>query len=99
MRSITFALLTLVAALQGDLWFGTGGLPAVWDLQRQVELQQRENADLAERNQSLGAEVADLKAGLEAIEERARTEMGMIGPAEVFFQIIDAPAGSEHRGR
>lgn len=92
MRALTLTLLLLVLVLQGKLWFGPGSLPALWDLQRRIALQERENEDLRERNLSLAAEVDDLKEGLEAVEERARSDMGMIGSDEVFFQIIE-PAG------
>lgn len=93
-RTITYLLVGLVVLLQYPLWFGSGGLIASWQLQREIEIQQLENARLAERNLALSAEVVDLKKGLTAIEERARTELGMIKHGETFFQVIETPAGN-----
>lgn len=88
---IILALLAL-ALLQHRLWFGNGGLPEVYRLEEQKAWQQRQNAALKERNASLAAEVTDLKEGLAAIEEIARSEMGMIKDGETFYQIIDYSA-------
>lgn len=93
-RTLTYLLIGLVVLLQYPLWFGSGGLIASWRLQREIEVQQAENARLAERNLALSAEVVDLKKGLTAIEERARTELGMIKQGETFFQVIETPAGN-----
>lgn len=81
--------LILLLLLQYSLWFGNGGLLRVWQLNRTVEEQKTENARLKERNEALEAEVRDLKKGLEAIEERARTDLGMIKKDETFFQVIE----------
>ncbi|MGQ0658449.1 MAG: cell division protein FtsB [Chromatiales bacterium] len=89
MRMVAVLLLALLLVVQRELWFGEGGLPAVFALQHQIDAQVAENAQLRERNLTLEAEVEDLKQGLEAIEERARSEMGMIKEGEIFFQIID----------
>jgi cell division protein FtsB len=70
---------------------GDGSLAEVWELYRQVEEQKEENRRLRERNQALDAEVLDLKQGLEAIEERAREELGMIREDESFYQIVEEP--------
>lgn len=67
---------------------GDGGIPEVLHLEKEVEKQQQHKKELEERNASLAAEVKDLKQGQEAIEERARSEMGMIGKDETFYQII-----------
>ncbi|SRR5579885_2587 len=91
MRIAVFLLIILLGALQFRLWFGEGGWRTVWALREQIDSQRQENAKLKERNQALEAEVQDLKQGLEAIEERARSEMGMIKKDEVFYQIIDQP--------
>src|SRR3970040_1219327 len=91
MRMIALLLLILLAAVQRELWSEDGGLPAVFALQRQIDLQLKENARLRERNQALDAEVHDLKQGLEAIEERARSEMGMVKEGGTFYQIVDVP--------
>lgn len=84
-------LAVLLAALQYQLWYGRGGIGDLAELHSARDAQSLENRRLQERNRALEAEVADLKSGLEAIEERARTEMGMIREDEVFYQIIEAP--------
>ncbi|MCG8325839.1 MAG: cell division protein FtsB [Thiotrichales bacterium] len=81
-------LILLLVLLQYRLWFGNGSLTEIHHLVTIKEAQLEENSDLAERNKSLAAEVIDLKGGLDAIEERARSEMGMIRENETFFQII-----------
>lgn len=92
MRIVTLILLVLLFMLQYPLWFGHGSWLRVWDLHHQVEAQQQVNGKTAERNAVLDAEVRDLKQGTEAIEERARSEMGMIKSDEVYFQILDDAA-------
>ena len=89
MRKITFILGLLFVLLQYDLWIGEGSLSSSYRLEEQAENQRLENSKLAARNQVLAAEVQDLKQGLEAIEERARNEMGMVGKDETFYQIVD----------
>lgn len=89
MTPLVLILLLLLGGLQFKLWNGQGGLIELWALREQRHNQILENRRLKERNSSLEAEVADLKDGLEAIEERARSEMGMIKTDEVFYQIID----------
>ena len=89
MRALTFLLLAVLASLQYRLWVGGGSLAEVWRLKRDIETQQLNNAELDERNAQLHAEVLDLKQGLEAVEERARRELGMIRKDEVFYQVID----------
>ncbi len=91
MSILRYLLLGLLLVLQYPLWFGSGGVPAVWRLYEQVQTQEAENARLRERNQALIAEVMDLKHGLDAIEERARAELGMVRQGETFFQIIEEP--------
>lgn len=90
MKYINIALLIVLAALQYRLWTGHGSLPDVWRLDELREAQLAENRELDERNQSLAAEVLDLKDGLGAVEERARSEMGMIMDNETFYQIVPA---------
>lgn len=87
MRILAFVLLGLIAALQYPMWLGKGGWLAVGELDRQVALQRAGNEKLRARNEALDADVRDLKSGSEAIEERARSELGMIRNDEVFFQI------------
>jgi cell division protein FtsB len=92
-RSLVLVFAGLLVLLQYPLWFGKGGWLRAWDLDRQVEAQARTNEGLKRRNAGLEAEVKDLKNGLEAIEERARFELGMVKDNEVFFQILEtAPA-------
>jgi cell division protein FtsB len=85
-------LLFLLLILQYTLWLGEGGLVRVWSLNEQVAVQEQENAQLRERNRALEAEVLDLKQGLEAIEERARTDLGMIKKNETFHQVVEPSA-------
>jgi len=87
MRILAGVLVTLILAIQFPLWLGKGGWLRVWDVDRQVEAQSARNARLEIRNGALAAEVKDLKQGFEAIEERARYELGMVKNDEVFFQV------------
>ncbi len=89
MRWISLILVALILLLQYPLWLGKGGWLKVLDLDRQVEAQKQANRQTQTRNAVLDAEVRDLKQGTEAIEERARNELGMIKRDEVFFQIVD----------
>jgi cell division protein FtsB len=93
MRWISLILAVLILLMQYPLWLGKGGWLKVWDLGQQVEAQKQVNQQTQTRNAVLDAEVRDLKQGTEAIEERARSELGMVKRDEVFFQIIgDHPA-------
>jgi cell division protein FtsB len=87
MRILAGVLGALILAIQYPLWLGKGGWLRVWDVDRQLEAQQVKNARLETRNNALAAEVKDLKQGHEAIEERARYELGMVKNDEVFFQV------------
>lgn len=89
MKIVLYVLIGLLLALQYPLWFGNGGVMALWQLQRELAAHQIEIAQLRERNRVLEAEVLDLKQGLEAVEERARKELGMVKKGETFFQIIE----------
>jgi cell division protein FtsB len=93
-RAVTLILAALLILLQYPLWLGKGSWLKVWDLNRQVEEQQQLNRQTQSRNALLDAEVRDLKQGTEAIEERARSELGMIRRDEVFFQFIGNPPAS-----
>jgi cell division protein FtsB len=97
MRPVTLVLAALVLLLQYPLWLGKGGWLRVWELDRQLAGQQRTSQSLAARNLALEAEVRDLKEGLDAVEERARSELGMIRQDEVFFQVLDGPAPGNTR--
>lgn len=83
----TWVLFSLIVVLQYPLWFGKGGWLRVWDMDQQLEAQQDVNQKLELRNAGLDAEVRDLKNGYEAIEERARYELGLVKPGEVFVQV------------
>ncbi len=92
MRWLALIFVALILALQYPMWLGKGGWLQVRETDRQLALQREANAKLKARNAALDADVRDLKTGSEAIEERARSELGMIKSDEVFFQI--QPAGS-----
>jgi cell division protein FtsB len=87
MRWLSVALVALVVLLQYPLWLGKGGWLRVWDVDRQLQQQKENNKKLEVRNGGLDAEVRDLKQGYDAIEERARFELGMIKQDEVFVQV------------
>ena len=89
MRLLALILLILLGLLQYRLWFSPGGVKDVRQLEAAKEQLIEENEQSRERNASLAAEVADLKRGLDAVEEKARTEMGMIKEDEVFYQIVE----------
>ena len=87
MKILAGVLGALILAIQYPLWLGKGGWLRVWDVDRQLDAQRLKNARLETRNGALAAEVNDLKQGSDAIEERARYELGMVKNDEVFFQI------------
>ncbi len=93
-RWLIILLVMLVLALQYRLWFGEANLREVLTLQEAIITQQQDNEKLLERNRQLEAEVLDLKKGLAALEERARSEMGMIREDETFIQLIEPRSGS-----
>lgn len=88
MKWIIALLTVLLLMLQFRLWVGDGGIPKVIHLQQEVTEAEKEKQRLQERNRELDAEVTDLKKGFDAIEERARSELGMIGKDETFYQIV-----------
>ena len=88
MKILIAALIVLLIALQYRLWFGDGSVQEVWRLRDEAKSTRTELLQLRSRNQALSAEVADLKSGLEAIEERARAELGMIDEDETFYQFV-----------
>ena len=94
MKWIISLLTVLFLLLQYKLWVGDGGVPEVLHLEEEVAKQQQHKQKLEERNASLAAEVKDLKQGLDAIEERARSEMGMIRKDEQFYQILKSSKSS-----
>jgi len=87
-KLLTIALGLLLVAIQYPLWIGKGGWTRVWELDRQLVAQRAANTQAKARNDALDAEVRDLKEGSEAIEERARMELGMIRRDEVFYQVV-----------
>lgn len=93
LRLLALALIVALIALQVHFWTGQGGMRDVWRLEQQIAKQKAENAALKKRNETLSAEVDDLKHGDEAIEERARSELGLIKPGETFYQVVE-PAGN-----
>lgn len=92
MRWLALTFVVLIAALQYPMWLGKGGWLQVRELDRQLAAQREGNARLKARNEALDADVRDLKTGFDAIEERARSELGMVKQDEVFFQIQQRPA-------
>ena len=92
MRFLTLTLVVLIAALQYPLWFGKGSWMRVWEIDRQVHEQRITNDKLRQRNAALEAEVRDLKNGYDAIEERARNELGMTKHDEVFYEVLKGSA-------
>ena len=87
LRPLHFVLIALLLVLQGQLWFGRGSLPDVIRLRQQLNEQKQQNAAAKLANDRLGAELHDSKDGLEMVEERARSEIGMVKPNEIFVQI------------
>jgi cell division protein FtsB len=94
LRTLAVIFALLILALQYPMWLGKGGWLQVHELDRQVDSARQGNVELKARNAALDAEVRDLKTGLAAIEERARSELGMIRQDEVFFQLPPEPAPS-----
>ena len=92
MKILAGILVALIVLIQYPLWFGRGGWLRVWEVDQEVSAAREANRKLEARNASLAAEVRDLKTGTEAIEERARSELGMIRGDEVFFQIEEPAA-------
>jgi cell division protein FtsB len=95
-RWLAVAFVVLIAALQYPMWLGKGGWLQVRELDRQLAVQKDANAKLRLRNDALDADVRDLKTGYEAIEERARSELGMVKQDEVFFQLRQRPGESRN---
>ncbi len=88
MRILLLILLSLIALMQYSLWLGKGGWLQVRDLDKQIKAQQQANQKMQERNAAIDADVKDLKQGYAAIEERARSKLGMVKDDEIFFQVI-----------
>ena len=97
MRLLALVLAALIVLIQYPLWLGKGSWLRVWEVDQQIRAQREINQKLQSRNAALDAEVRDLKQGLEAIEERARSELGMVKQDEVFFQLLED--GGKTQGR
>lgn len=93
MKPFFYVLAGVLIGLQYPLWLGDGGLVSLWKLDREINAQKTENERLLERNYALEAEVRDLKEGSEALEERARSELGMVRRGETFYQMIERGPG------
>ena len=90
MRVLVISLTSLLLVMQYQFWIGNGGLIDAFSLQTRVQLQKTVNQKLTERNKALLGEVLDLKQGYDAIEERGRTDLGLVKPGETFFQVVDS---------
>jgi cell division protein FtsB len=93
MKFLAAGLLVLLVLLQYRMWLGDGGMREVTRLRSEIEQQRTQNESLRERNRTLAAEVQDLKKGTTAIEERARTDLGMVGQGETYYQVV-TPKGA-----
>ncbi|MGD9842664.1 MAG: cell division protein FtsB [Steroidobacteraceae bacterium] len=98
MKTLALSLLAIVLLLQYRLWVSDNGMREVWRLRQEVATQQQRNAELKDRNRTLTGEVLDLKKGKSAIEERARTDLGMVGSNETFFQVAPATKADDQSG-
>ncbi|GAP35741.1 cell division protein FtsB [Piscinibacter sakaiensis] len=87
MRVVTLVLLVLLGLVHAELWLGRGGVPRVMELQARLDRQRADNAAAQARNAQLLAEVSDLKEGLEMVEEKARSDLGMVKPDEIFVHV------------
>jgi cell division protein FtsB len=98
LRYVALLLLILLLALEVKLWTGDWSMREVWRLRQRVAEQKQENLKLKQRNEALSAEVQDLKNGNEAIEERARSELGLIKPGETFYHVVEPAADAKKSG-
>jgi cell division protein FtsB len=96
MRLLITLLILLFLLLQYRLWVGPGSLAEVNNLKQEISAQREELVALRERNRALQAEVEDLRSGQSAIEERARSDLGMIKEGEIFYQVINPPESPIH---
>lgn len=97
LRLLALVVVALIVVMQYRLWVSEDGLPAIQRLSEKIDAQGEENKRLRTRNDRLEAEVRDLKAGLEAVEERARRELGMIADDETFYQFVEPPRAEPFR--
>lgn len=94
LRWVALILILILIGLQMKLWTGNGSMHDVENLRAAVRAQSEKNAKQVQLNQALAADVADLKNGKQAIEARARSELGLIKPGEVFYQVVEKPANT-----
>lgn len=94
LRWLALILIAMLIALQVKLWIGDGGMRDLEAIRARVATQQAENAKLKQRNDALHADVEDLKHGQDAVEARARSQLGLIKPGEVFYQVVQLPPGA-----
>ncbi len=87
-RFVPVMLIALLAVLHAQLWLGRGSLPAVANMQSRLNVQKAKNAEAQQANDRLASEVNDLKEGMEMVEEKARSELGMVKPNEIYVQIL-----------
>lgn len=99
MRVLSLVLAGLIAVIQYPLWLGKGSWLRVWEVETEIRSQRETNTRLRARNAAMDAEVRDLKQGFEAIEERARSELGMVRGDEIFFQLLDTAGKSVEQRR
>ena len=95
LRWVALILVLLLVALQVKLWHGNNGVRELETLRATVKKQGEENDKLTQRNQALGADVDDLKHGEQAVEARARAELGLIKPGETFYQVVEKPGAGQ----
>jgi cell division protein FtsB len=86
-RVVPACLITLLLVLHAQIWFGRGSVPNVGEMQRKLQAQKAANLRAAQANERLVSEVRDLREGLEMIEEKARMELGMVKPHEIYVQV------------
>jgi len=91
-RIVPGILIALLLVLHGQLWFGRGSVGNVSDMQRKLEAQKAANVAGQQANDRMASEIRDLKEGLEMVEEKARTELGMVKPNEIYVQVSTMPA-------
>ncbi len=89
MKYLPHTLIILIIAIQYPLWIGKGSWLRVWEVNQQLTRQKDKNLKLTQRNAAIDADVRDLKEGIAAVEERARMELGLIKPNEIFYQVVD----------
>ncbi|HET9819427.1 MAG TPA: cell division protein FtsB [Rhodanobacteraceae bacterium] len=94
LKWLALILIALLIGLQIKLWVGDGGMRDLRAIGARVSDQKAENAKLKQRNEALGADVEDLKHGQDAVEARARSQLGLVKPGEVFYQVVMTPPGT-----